>query len=43
MASSLMMRPKDYVSDSVKSKKKVKHHWTILHSAILRTKAATKM
>lgn len=42
MASSLMVYTKEYVSDSVKSKKKVKHHWTVLHSAILRTKTATK-
>lgn len=37
-----MMCTKEYVSDSVKSKEKVKHQWTVLHSAILRTKLATK-
>lgn len=41
MASSLLCT-KEYVSDSVKSKKKIKHHWTVLLSAMLRTKTATK-
>lgn len=42
MAPSLMMYTKEYVSDNAKNKTKVKHHWTVLHSTMLRTKTAAR-
>lgn len=38
MAPSLMMYTEEHVSDNAKSKNKVKHHLTVLHSTVLRSK-----
>lgn len=42
MAPSLMMNTEEHASDNAKSKNKVKHHLTVLHSTVLRSKAATR-